>query len=141
MTTTRLTRSETDHIIAGVCGGLASYLGLDPVLVRLAFIVLLVASGIGLPIYIILWVIMPRDDTLNEPNADIIQKNIAEMGQTMSSGVNRVGRPGTVGIILILLGLYFTMQQFGLLGWMHGGIFWPIFIIGIGIFLLVRRSQ
>ncbi|MFN2255255.1 MAG: PspC domain-containing protein, partial [Candidatus Promineifilaceae bacterium] len=59
MSQTRLTRSSTDKIIAGVCGGLAEYLEIDPVLVRLAFLVLFFASGIGFPIYIILWIVMP----------------------------------------------------------------------------------
>ncbi|MFN2124363.1 MAG: PspC domain-containing protein [Candidatus Promineifilaceae bacterium] len=40
----RLTRSSSDKIVAGVCGGLANYLEIDPVLVRLAFIVLILAS-------------------------------------------------------------------------------------------------
>lgn len=39
MQQTRLMRSETDKMIAGVCGGLAEYLNIDPVLVRLAFVV------------------------------------------------------------------------------------------------------
>ena len=46
----RLMRSESDKMLAGVCGGLADYLNVDPVLVRLAFVVLFLASGIGLAI-------------------------------------------------------------------------------------------
>ncbi|MCB8967970.1 MAG: PspC domain-containing protein [Ardenticatenaceae bacterium] len=137
----RLTRSETDKIIAGVCGGLADYLGVDSVLVRLAFVVLLFASGIGFPIYLILWVIMPRADTVNQPNSEIIQKNIEEMGNTVTGSINRAGRPGTVGVIFILLGIYFLFNQLGWLNWVHGGILWPIIIIGLGAYLLVRRSQ
>jgi len=137
----KLTRSETDKIISGVCGGLAAYLNVDSVLVRLAFVILLFASGIGIPLYIILWVIMPSTDTADQPNADIIHKNIAEMGETVSSGVSRVGQPGTVGLILILLGAYFLFRTLGWLGWLHAGIFWPIIIIGFGAYLLIRRSQ
>ena len=59
MQQTRLMRSETDKMIAGVCGGLAAYLGVDPVLVRLAFVILLLASGVGLGLYVILWIVMP----------------------------------------------------------------------------------
>ncbi|MCA9960775.1 MAG: PspC domain-containing protein [Anaerolineales bacterium] len=137
----RLTRSETDNIIAGVCGGLSDYLGVDSVLIRLAFVVLLFASGIGFPIYLILWVIMPRADTVNQPNSEIIQKNIEEMGNTVTGSINRAGRPGTVGVIFILLGIYFLFNQLGWLNWVHGGILWPIIIIGLGAYLLVRRSQ
>jgi len=138
MTEPRLTRSETDRIIAGVCGGLAAYMNMDPVLVRLAFAVLLFASGIGLPIYIILWVIMPLADDLNRPNAEVLQHNIEEMGDTVSSSVIRFGRPGTVGVMLVMLGVYFTLEQFG---WALGGVFWPILIIGLGAYFLLRRSQ
>ncbi len=52
MSETRLTRSNNDKIIAGVAGGIASYLAIDPILVRLAFLILLFASGIGFPIYL-----------------------------------------------------------------------------------------
>lgn len=141
MSDERLTRSETDSMIAGVCGGLAAYLGIDSVLVRLAFVVLLFASGIGFPIYFILWVIMPRADTADQPNAEIIQKNIEEMGSTVTTSVNRFGRPGTVGIVFIVLGLYFLFETFGWLDWIGGGLIWPLLIIGLGAYLLVRRSQ
>jgi phage shock protein C len=141
MTEARLMRSETDNMIAGVCGGLAAYLNVDPVLVRLAFVILFFASGIGIPIYLILWVIMPRSETAGQPNAEIIQKNFAEMGSKMTSGVGAMGRPTTVGVILILLGAYFLFNSLGLLNWMRGGIFWPAVIIVFGAYLLFRRSK
>ena len=49
MQQTRLMRSETDKMIAGVCGGLADYVGIDPVLVRLAFVFLLWPAASGSP--------------------------------------------------------------------------------------------
>jgi len=61
MTTQRLTRSR-DRIIAGVCGGIAEYLGIDPTVVRLLYVFASLAT-IGFPgmlVYIILWVIMPE---------------------------------------------------------------------------------
>ncbi len=141
MSEARLTRSDTDKIIAGVCGGLATYLNIDPVLVRLAFVILLFASGIGIPLYFIMWVIMPRTDTADQPNSEIIQKNFAEMGDKVTSGVNSVGNPNTVGIILIVLGAYFLFKTLGLLNWVGGGIFWPAVIIAFGGYLLIRRSR
>ncbi len=56
----RLTRSRTDKFIAGVCGGLGEYFVIDPVIVRLIFVLVTLTSGIGLPIYIVLWILMPR---------------------------------------------------------------------------------
>ncbi len=137
MSENRLMRSETDKILGGVCGGIAAYLNIDSVLIRLAFVVLLFASGIGFPIYIILWLIMPRDDGEIKVGSEVIQKNIEDMSSTVSSSVNRFGRPGTVGLMLILFGAYFLMNQ---LGWLSGA-FWPLVIIGLGVYLLARRSQ
>ncbi len=141
MSNARLTRSNSDKIIAGVCGGVAAYLDIDPVFIRLAFLILLFASGIGFPLYVILWIVMPTDESSDSINADIIQKNLSEMGESVTKGVNRIGRPGTVGLALILLGAYFLLNEFGLLGWMTGSIFWPLVIIGLGIFVLIRRSR
>ncbi len=56
--TPRLMRSRSEKVIAGVAGGIASYLAIDPVLVRLAFIAL-AFTGAGILLYPILWVIMP----------------------------------------------------------------------------------
>lgn len=137
----RLTRSETDRILAGVCGGLAAYLGIDPVLVRLAFLILLFASGIGFPIYVILWIVMPPETEADKPNAKVIQENIEEMGSTVYSGVNRIGRPGTIGVLLVLFGIYFLFNQLGWFNGISGGVFWPLVIIGIGIYMLIRRRQ
>jgi phage shock protein C len=56
----RLTRSD-DRILAGVCGGIASYLNLDPTHVRIGYAILSVLSAAfpGLLLYVILWLIMP----------------------------------------------------------------------------------
>jgi phage shock protein PspC (stress-responsive transcriptional regulator) len=56
----KLFRDSDDGIIAGVSGGLAYYLAIDPIWIRLLFIVLLFVYGLGLVIYIVLWSIIPR---------------------------------------------------------------------------------
>lgn len=62
----RLMRTQSDRMIGGVCGGLARYLKLDPVLVRLAFVLLTLFKGIGLVIYLILLILMPLDSQISE---------------------------------------------------------------------------
>src|SRR2546425_8402711 len=62
----KLTRSETDKRIAGVCGGLADYFGIDPILVRIAFVVL-AFMGPGIPLYIVLWIVMPKGQSGTAP--------------------------------------------------------------------------
>ncbi len=56
----RLTRSASESMLSGVCGGLAEYFAIDPVLVRLIFVLLTLTTGLGLPVYLLLWLIMPR---------------------------------------------------------------------------------
>lgn len=56
----KLYRSDTDRMIAGVCGGLGEYLNIDPTVVRLLFVLAILAGfGSGILLYIILMVIMP----------------------------------------------------------------------------------
>jgi len=58
-----LRRSTSDHLLAGVCGGLAQWLGWDATLVRVLYVLLSVLSAAfpGIIVYLILWLIMPPD--------------------------------------------------------------------------------
>lgn len=58
----KLTRSSTDKMLGGVCGGLARYFGVDATLVRLIVVALVIFAGLGPIIYFILWAVMPADD-------------------------------------------------------------------------------
>ena len=60
--TKRLYRSKKDRMIAGVCGGLAEYFNIDPVIVRLIAVLLLLPGGFpGLVPYLIFWVLVPEE--------------------------------------------------------------------------------
>lgn len=60
----RLTRSATNKKIAGVCGGLGEYFGIDPTVIRVVFVILALPGGApGLIPYVILWIVMPKEDT------------------------------------------------------------------------------
>lgn len=60
----RLTRSTTDRRIAGVCGGLAKYLNVDPTVVRIVFLVALLFGSLGFWAYIIVWLAAPEDNRI-----------------------------------------------------------------------------
>jgi phage shock protein PspC (stress-responsive transcriptional regulator) len=57
----RLKRSN-DKMIAGVCGGLANYFDIDPSLVRLAFALVAIFAGTGILAYLIMWIIVPKEN-------------------------------------------------------------------------------
>ncbi len=59
MATKKLYRKPNEQMIAGVCAGLADYLGLDLTVVRLIFVLLFFLGGNGILIYVILWILMP----------------------------------------------------------------------------------
>lgn len=60
----RLYRSRSDRQIAGVCGGIAEYLNVDPTLVRIAFVIGTLLGGPGLLLYIILAIVVPEEADL-----------------------------------------------------------------------------
>ncbi|MDE5981136.1 MAG: PspC domain-containing protein [Bacteroidaceae bacterium] len=57
--------SSTDIKIAGVCGGIAEYFDIDPLLVRLAFFAFIWCVGCGLWLYLLLWILAPRRNRYN----------------------------------------------------------------------------
>jgi phage shock protein C len=59
----KLYRSRADRKLAGVCGGIGEYFGIDPVLVRLLWIVFTLAGGGGVVAYLIAWLIVPEEPT------------------------------------------------------------------------------
>ena len=57
----RLTLSESDKKLFGVCSGIAKYFDVDPTIIRIVWIVLTCAAGFGILAYLICWAIMPKE--------------------------------------------------------------------------------
>src|SRR4051794_38384892 len=98
----RLTRTTEGRVIAGVAGGFGRYFGVDPVVVRLAFIVLSFLGGAGLILYAAGWLIVPSDD-----------------GSDAELGIAGVGR--RFGVLVGLLALTFIAAVAGFWGTATGG--------------------
>jgi phage shock protein C len=81
MSEKRLVRATDDRMLFGVAGGLAQYLDIDPVLVRLFFVLLTLSNGFGLVIYIVMAVLMQEDTVVAKANAfdeeEIVIKDVA----------------------------------------------------------------
>lgn len=153
----KLFRSRDDRMIAGVCGGLGDYLSLDPVWLRLLFILLLFASGIGLWAYLILWIIVPQEGRETTTPGDTVQANVQEMAErarelgqglqqgfgrdTEGSGDRSTTGPVLIGAGLILLGGFLLLNQFNLFSWIRWDVMWPFLIILLGVALLVTRLR
>ena len=57
----KLRRSRTDRSIAGVCGGLAQFLGIDSTAVRVAMALLVLFGGMSLIVYLVMWLLIPEE--------------------------------------------------------------------------------
>ncbi len=149
---TRITKSKTDKVIDGVCGGIAEYFGVDSVIVRLIFIVLVFLNGLGLILYIILVIIMPGAGQVDRPPKETIQENVQDIGERVKEAGEGLGqafsrtneekrsnRAVWLGIILILLGIFLLLENLHLLSWINRDLLWPIIIIFIGAWLLIKR--
>lgn len=124
----RLTRSA-DRKIGGVCGGIGEYFGVDPTIVRIAFIVLAIVTigpG-GLLAYGILWAIMPAPDP-SAPASNAPPANGALL----------------LGIILVVIGVAAAFQGLQLLWWMTSGIMrvgWPVALIAAGVVIVLAARR
>jgi len=116
----KLLRSKTNRMIAGVCGGLGEYFNVDPTIMRLAAVALIFASGAGLIAYLICWIIIP-------------ERKEEEAGVPVTSESTAKFLPG---LILIVVGLIFLMNN--LFFWFRFGLLWPLILIILGIFILLK---
>lgn len=90
--TRRLTRSESDRILVGVCGGLAEHFGIDATIVRLVFVLLTVFGGSGVVIYLVLWLIVPRASKIDVPPRDVVRDGLHEGRDLAESGAEAAKR-------------------------------------------------
>ena len=139
----RLTRSRTDVILGGVCSGLANYLGIDPVFVRIFFILVGVFGGFAVLLYLILWVIMPLEGAPDETRAfsDRAQQVGTEFGRAVSKP-----NPSAaiyIGVGLILAGIFAFLRSLNIewLQWLDGRLVWPLILIIGGGFLLYHAFK
>lgn len=56
----KLYRSRTNRMLAGICGGIAEYLNLDPTIVRIGFIIISLLPGPSIIFYILAWIVIPE---------------------------------------------------------------------------------
>ncbi|CAG0936275.1 hypothetical protein TFLX_05143 [Thermoflexales bacterium] len=157
MSNQRLYRSTSDRTIAGVCGGLGKYFNVDPTIVRLLFLLLLFLGGSAIPLYIVLWIIVPDEQQRGASAQEVLQANAQELtrsardfgqsvGQAMGSSgaaAQSAARNGPVifAVILIFLGIWFLLQN--LLN-IDLGQLWPVILIILGLALLIpalRKPQ
>lgn len=84
----RLTRSDTDRVIAGVAGGVAQRFGFNSTVVRLAWVLSVLFGGFGILVYVILWIVLPKG-TPHIPAIRIAEERYAR-GEISAAELERI---------------------------------------------------
>ena len=120
-----LWRDPEHGLVAGVCAGVAERLGVDPLLLRAAFVAATAAGGVGVVAYGVCWLLLP---TVGEDRA--------------SKGIRRPHAPGSwrtaAGVALLTLSGLLVLRQLGL--WFSDAIVWPVVLAAAGVALAWRLS-
>ncbi len=156
----KLYRSREERMIWGVCGGMAEYFEVDPTIIRVAAVLSIFVSGLGVLAYILLALVVPLESSsAGKPN-EVIKENVEEMrataaefGQQVQSALagresksmaasERRGNTVTViAIILIILGVIFLLDNLRLFWWLRFRFLWPFILIAIGLLFLLRPRR
>ncbi|HYU58860.1 MAG TPA: PspC domain-containing protein [Actinomycetota bacterium] len=120
----KIRRSRDDRVIAGVAGGIGHHLGVDPLLIRIAFVVLTLSGGSGILLYVLGWIFIPEERT---------------PGEVTAAPPERAGAVAViVGTALIALGSLLLLSR---IFPDFNRIVGPIVLIAIGVGVVVTASR
>ena len=144
----RLYRSYTDKMLGGVCGGLGEYFDIDPVIIRVLFIVAVLFGGGGILAYIILWIVIPQKpftipkfnrESSNKTNPNTEQNTNDNSFRNFVIEKRRMNKNSLAGMILIFFGILFLLDNFLPRFSFHD--LWPLILIGIGFALILNARN
>lgn len=136
----RLYRSSRERILGGVAGGIGDYFDIDPTLVRLAWILLAFAGGVGILGYVVAWIIIPEAPWRSRPSGEGRERSGSAAVGEQPSAAGTAGDAGETGAASAAV--YVTREEgerhyrFGSDSgaWIFGAV-----LVGLGFFLLVRN--
>lgn len=140
----KLYKSSKEKMISGVAGGIAEYFEIDPVFVRLLFVVLAFFNGIGLIAYIVCAIVMPKepvsaDVIITPPNTSESEPSVTEKSEVKKEEKNKSKndkRNRTIGIILIVIGIILLANE--ILPTFDFEEIFPVLFIIFGLWLLLN---
>jgi len=121
----RLARSSSDRLVAGVCGGLARSLGVDPGVVRVAVVILTLAGGTGAVAYVAAWLLLPRDDQARSVAQAVIHDRRWDLAQVLAAGS-------------VVLGALLIVRNTGF--WFDDAVVWPLLLAGVGLAVIWQQA-
>lgn len=141
----KLYRSRSDKMLGGVCGGLASYAGIDPIIVRLFFIIFTLAGGAGVLIYFILWILLPEEGESSEWNEKNYSSRVGSMRDDFIEATRKPDPRAVryIGGAIVTAGVLLLLQNLNIswLWWLEGDFIWPLILIAGGVLLLLKAFR
>lgn len=145
--TKKLYRSEKNKVIGGVAGGLGEYLGIDPILIRILFLISILGGGFGIFVYLVMWLLIPSKGNVGKSTEQVAQANAEEMakaakdfGKRMEGTANSKNAPVIAGIVLIGFGILLLLWSLGFFDFFNlSRVFWPLVVIVIGLLIITRK--
>lgn len=147
----RLYKSRKEKVIDGVCGGIAEYFEVDPVLVRIVFVLFFFAGGAAFLAYIVGMIIMqrrPQEGEEGQESGDA--KHVDAEVISENDGKQARANPGSliIGLILIAIGAFFLLENLHIFRgfyWWFRHNFWdwviPGIVVAFGVALIVRSTE
>ncbi len=136
----QLFRSTTNRSIAGVCGGLGEYFGIDVSLIRMLWALsALFSFGASLLVYVVLAVLIPEEDAEYAARKRVAPNEWWDRARENSGlfwGVVLM----FAGVLLLLDNLHVLPVRLGVLWNMFWAVFWPLLLIGLGVLLLLSLN-
>ena len=154
----KLYRSRSERMIWGVCGGLANYFDMDPTIVRIIFVLLALANGAGILIYIIMAIVVPLEGSKVAKSKEVIKENVEEiketasdLGQEIRSTFEKMDseetsdkihrRRNMLGFALIIIGVIIMLNTLNFFSWLSWGYIWPAIIIAVGLVIIFSSRR
>jgi phage shock protein C len=141
----RLYRSSQNKVLAGVCGGLGEYFGVDPVIVRLLVVVFTLMGGAGLIAYIIAAIIIPSRDLGNISgayqqtygNEERPESNYERYSPESYEKDNR-NTVLVLGLSLVAIGGLIAFRYF--VPWVPRELIFAVILVSLGAFIILKRK-
>ena len=144
----KLYRSESDKMVAGVAGGLGEYLNIDSSIIRILFVIITLLGGSGILLYLILWIIIPTQSKQEVDANENVKNNVQEMkerAQSLAQGMKRGSTKNDsrtwFGIIIIVIGLVFLLENFGIFEPYLVKKFWPLILVAVGLAIFFKNEK
>jgi len=148
--TRRLTRDTQRGVFGGVAAGFGEYLDVDPVLVRLGFVLLAFVHGLGVLFYVACWVVVPRRDRVMAAAAPPMAPPLEPAGDAGAPAPPVAASPDAaaaqlaVGSILVIAGGLLLAHNLDWLRWpwwMRFETLWPLLLVALGLGLVAKSRK